>query len=197
MNYLAHAYLSFHQPDILVGNMISDYVKGKKQYDYPLSVQHGIRLHRDIDTFTDLHPATKAAKQYLKPAAGPYAGAFMDVVYDHFLALDTTELSQKEWKDFTDEVYSQLAEKTALFPEKFARMFPYMASQDWLYNYRFVAGIEKSFSGVARRANYLSDAAPVFRLFEQHYDEFQKAYNAFFPDVKKKAELWLAERLHG
>jgi hypothetical protein len=29
MNYLAHAYLSFNEPDILVGNLISDFVKGK------------------------------------------------------------------------------------------------------------------------------------------------------------------------
>jgi acyl carrier protein phosphodiesterase len=35
MNYLAHACLSFGRPDILVGNMISDHIKGKKQFDYP------------------------------------------------------------------------------------------------------------------------------------------------------------------
>ncbi|MFY7899136.1 MAG: ACP phosphodiesterase, partial [Chitinophagaceae bacterium] len=32
MNFLAHAYLSFQQPSLLIGNMISDFVKGKKQY---------------------------------------------------------------------------------------------------------------------------------------------------------------------
>ncbi|WP_438810958.1 ACP phosphodiesterase, partial [Serratia marcescens] len=53
MNYLAHAYFSFEDPDILLGNMISDYIKGKKQYTYPLKVQAGIRLHRQIDSFTD------------------------------------------------------------------------------------------------------------------------------------------------
>jgi acyl carrier protein phosphodiesterase len=35
MNYLAHAYLSFNDPEILVGNMISDFVKGKKKFDSP------------------------------------------------------------------------------------------------------------------------------------------------------------------
>ena len=33
MNYLAHAYLSFNKPDILAGNIISDFVKGKKKFD--------------------------------------------------------------------------------------------------------------------------------------------------------------------
>ncbi len=197
MNYLAHAYLSFHKPGILVGNMISDFVKGKKQYEYPLEIQHGIRLHREIDTFTDLHPATKEAKQYLKPAAGAYAGAFMDVVYDHFLALDEQELSPPQWKDFSKEVYAQLADSISVLPEKFAFMLPYMSTQDWLYNYRFTAGIEKSFGGVARRAKYIADSHPVFLLFEKHYEELRKSYTAFFPDVKKMAELWMAERLKG
>ena len=42
--------------------MISDFVKGKKQFDYPINIQKGIQLHRAIDTFTDQHHATKAAK---------------------------------------------------------------------------------------------------------------------------------------
>ena len=61
MNFLAHAYLSFGQPEILVGNMISDFVKGKKKFDYPGGIQAGMQLHRAIDTFTDAHPATKEA----------------------------------------------------------------------------------------------------------------------------------------
>ena len=88
MNYLAHSYLSFGDSEILVGNMISDYVKGKKKFDYPLAIQKGIMLHRTIDTFTDTHPATKAAIVFFKPVVGTYAGAFVDVVYDHFLAKD-------------------------------------------------------------------------------------------------------------
>ena len=31
VNYLAHAYLSFGDPEILTGNLISDFVKGKKK----------------------------------------------------------------------------------------------------------------------------------------------------------------------
>ena len=64
MNYLAHAYLSFNRPGILVGNMISDFVKGKKKYDYPPDILSGIDLHRAIDDFTDMHPVTKSAKQF-------------------------------------------------------------------------------------------------------------------------------------
>ena len=41
MNYLAHAFLSFNQPDILAGNILSDFIKGKKKFDYSPGVQRG------------------------------------------------------------------------------------------------------------------------------------------------------------
>src|SRR6266487_5277817 len=88
MNYLAHAYLSFGNNEILIGNMLSDFVKGKTKFSFPLNIQKGIFLHRAIDSFTDIHPVTKHAKQVFKPVTGHYAGVFTDIVYDHFLAAD-------------------------------------------------------------------------------------------------------------
>ena len=55
MNFLAHAYLSFNEPEIWVGNMISDFVKGQKKLEYPEGIQTGIQIHRNIDEFTDTH----------------------------------------------------------------------------------------------------------------------------------------------
>lgn len=183
MNYLAHAYLSFRQPQVLVGNMISDFVKGRKQFDYPPVVQQGIRLHRAIDTFTDQHPATKRAKEFLKPAVGPYSGAFVDVVYDHFLALDATHFTETGLRSFAEEVYAQLHSNLSLLPERFAALLPYMSQQNWLFGYRFTDGIEKSFGGVVRRAQYLNSSAEVFDLFVLHYDALHEAYKAFFPEL--------------
>lgn len=164
--------------------MISDFVKGKKQYDYPDAVQKGIRLHRAIDTFTDAHPATQEGKQYFKPAVGTYAGAFMDVVYDHFLASDETLFTDISLRNFAEEVYLQLHEQQHLLHENFARMLPYMSSQNWLYGYRFTPGIEKSFGGVVRRAKYLTEYAPAYALFLAHYESLKKYYDAFIPDIR-------------
>lgn len=187
MNYLAHAYLSFDKPGIVVGNMISDFVKGKQQYEFPLTIQHGIRLHRAIDNYTDQHDATREGKLYFKPFVGLYAGAFMDIVYDHFLATDETKLPKEGWKSFSSNVYTILEENAAVLPEKFARMVPYMRSQDWLFNYRFDWGIENSFNGLVRRAQYLDSASGAFAAFQTHYTELGKLYRVFFPDVKNFA----------
>ena len=153
MNYLAHAYLSFNNPEVLVGNMISDYVKGKTQYNYPPQVQVGIKLHRDIDNFTDHHPVTKELMNIFRPQYRLYAGAFVDIVYDYFLANDSNEFANNEvLLQFTKQTYAIMQNYTALFPEKYKMMFPYMVSQNWLYNYQYDHGIQKSFNGLVRRA---------------------------------------------
>jgi len=183
MNYLAHARLSFHHPQILLGNMISDFVKGKKKLLYPLPVQAGIMLHRSIDTFTDDHPATRRAGEIFRPAYRLYSGAFVDVVYDHFLALDETAFAPDGLLAFSNEVYLQLGQQQQWFPEPFARMFPYMKEQNWLYHYQSHQGIYNSFGGLVRRAAYIDSSLAARKLFEEHYQLLESCYRQFWKDV--------------
>ncbi len=184
MNYLAHAYLSFNRPGILTGNMISDFVKGRKKFDYPLQIQHGIALHREIDSFTDTHSATREAKEIFRPAYRLYAGSFIDVVYDHFLALDENEFTDEILKAFTLKTYSLLDQDTEHFPEKFSMMYPYMKAHNWLYNYKYKEGIQKSLGGVVRRSAYLTESDTAYSLFIDNYEKLSQLYKLFFPDVK-------------
>jgi len=187
VNYLAHAYLSFNQPEILVGNMISDFVKGKKKFDYADTIQKGITLHRAIDEFTDAHDATKQAKSFFKKDYRLYSGAFVDVVYDHFLANDPNEFTKKTLKEFSSRVYGQLSVYEDFFPEKFKKMFYYMRSDDWLFNYQFKQNIYKSFAGLVRRALYMDEYQTAYTIFETNYNELKLCYENFFPLVKNFA----------
>jgi acyl carrier protein phosphodiesterase len=187
VNYLAHAYLSFGDPDILAGNMISDFVKGKKKFDYSPKVQNGINLHRKIDEYTDYHPATKEAKQFLKAASGSYAGSFIDVAFDHFLANDAHEFEEGVLADFATKTYRQLEAYRNLPPERFDRFLFYMSSQNWLLNYRSLEGIRRSFEGVVHRAKYIPDADPPYQAFLSHYEEIKNCYELFFPNLKTYA----------
>ncbi|WP_276504801.1 ACP phosphodiesterase [Terrimonas pollutisoli] len=184
MNYLAHAYLSFNDPEVLVGNMISDFVKGKKKFDYPFRIQAGIMLHRLIDSFTDDHPATKEAKEFFRPDYRLYSGAFIDVVYDHFLATDETEFTETSLFNFSQTVYSILENYQDWLPERFASMFPYMRGQNWLFNYRTRWGTEKSFGGLVRRSLHLQESETAAYLFEKHYQPLQSCFRHFWKDAK-------------
>jgi acyl carrier protein phosphodiesterase len=187
MNYLAHARLSFDDPGVLTGNMISDFVKGKKKWDYPAPIRNGITLHRAIDEFTDTHECTRQAKSFFRADYRLYAGALTDIVYDHFLATDPNEFPGDLLASFTEKTYRQLDLYKDLFPENFRRMFPYMQSQDWLYNYRYKEGIFRSFSGLARRAAYMPGPDAACGLFETYYVELEACYRDFFPQLRNFA----------
>jgi acyl carrier protein phosphodiesterase len=220
VNYLAHAYLSFGIPEIVVGNLISDFVKGRKKLDYPPGIQRGIALHRAIDTFTDTHAVTRRAKGIFRAAYGLYAGALLDVAYDHFLANDEEAFAGVDGggvgaggqgeagedpggsaaavlgarlKAFSQRTYAQAEEWEEWFPERFRRIFPYMRAQDWLYHYRYREGIYNSFAGLARRAAYMPDTTIACRLFDEHYSELGACYREFFPALKEFANITLEE----
>lgn len=210
VNYLAHAYLSFGIPDVVVGNLISDFVKGKKQLEYPDSIRKGITLHRAIDTFTDTHPVTRRAKSYFRAVYGLYAGPLTDVVYDYFLANDPVAFSAgadeaseeapgaisagAPLAAFAQQTYRQLATRESLFPERFARMFPYMRDQDWLYHYRYKQGIFNSFAGLARRAAYMPPPQQACELFEVHFADLEACYREFFPSLRDFAVRTIEDR---
>ena len=188
MNYLAHAYLSFGHPGVLTGNMISDFVKGKKKFDYPSEVQQGIELHRAIDQYTVTHIATREAKQVFRAHYRLYSGAFIDVVYDHFLANDETEFTEESLFAFSRDTYAALDRQEAWMPDRFAHMYPFMKQQNWLFNYRTRWGIKKSMGGLVKRAAYLEDYHTAFTIFEEHFQLLEDCYRHFWAGMKPYAK---------
>jgi acyl carrier protein phosphodiesterase len=193
MNYLAHAYLSFSDPGVLVGNMVSDFVKGQQKNSFSGKPLAGIYLHRAIDSFTDTHPSTREAMQYFRADYRLYSGAIMDVIYDHFLATDEKEFSDQSLFAFSQEVYQQLDSQAAHLPARFIPVFGYMRTQNWLYHYRSEQGLAQSLGGLVRRAAYLSDSQPALRSFREHRNALRACYEKFFPDVKQFAKQKLSE----
>ncbi|MEJ7736215.1 MAG: ACP phosphodiesterase [Chitinophagaceae bacterium] len=185
MNYLAHAYLSLDYPGVVVGNMISDFVKGRKKYQYSEEIQTGIALHRAIDEFTDYYPANDKAKAFFRPVYRLYSAAFIDIVYDHFLANDKSVFPDDQYLSvFAANTYRILESFEPDLPGGFRLMFPYMKRHNWLYNYKHTEGIRRSFGGLVRRAKYIDEADQAFSIFENRYDELRSCYQEFFPALK-------------
>lgn len=185
MNYLGHALLSLGDPEILAGNMIGDFVKGSNiLVTFPEGIRAGIILHRKIDAFADAHPATLKAKNLFRPDYRLYAGAFVDSLYDHFLANDPHYFpTEKSLFDFSQQVYENLTAQQEILPEKFRQMMPYMFSNNWLYNYRTLQGMKQSFGGLVRRAKYLDNSDKAYELLVTHYYELNQYYFDFIDDM--------------
>lgn len=186
MNYLAHSFLSFTDQQI-VGQFLEDFIRNKDRYSFPKDIQDGITLHRAIDTFTDSHPAIHEAKKIFSPLVRLYAGAFVDVSMDYFLANDLTQYSLEGWKEHSSRVYRVLNENQKWLPENFRRMLLKMETDDWLYNYREDWGIKFSIQNVLNKAKYLDKDIPVFKAFLENKSLLQKCYNDFFPDLLNHA----------
>ncbi|MEY8761886.1 ACP phosphodiesterase [Chryseobacterium tongliaoense] len=187
MNYLAHSFLSFTDGQI-VGQFLEDFIRNKDRFSFPKDIQDGITLHRAIDTFTDSHPAIHEAKKVFAPLVRLYAGAFVDVSMDYFVATDFTLNSLQGWKDHSLKVYRVLNENSEWLPENFKKMLVKMEADDWLYNYREDWGIKFSMRNVLNKAKYLDPDIPVFELFLQNKEVLQKCYDQFFPDLLDHAK---------
>ena len=109
MNFLAHLFLSDENPEIMVGNFIADMVKGNSFLGYPTTIGKGIRIHRNIDKFTDSHPIVQLSKKRLRPNYRKYAGVIVDMFYDHLLAVDWHTYSPIPLASFAEKAYKEKA----------------------------------------------------------------------------------------
>ncbi len=193
MNFLAHAYLSFDQEEILIGNFIGDFVKGKLIDTYPSGIRHGIRLHREIDKFTDTHPLVKTSQSYLRPRFGHYSTVITDIFFDYFLGKYWDKYSQKSLELFAEETYQTVSKYTENLPEEFNEMFFWMRSQNWLLNYRTIEGIQKSLTGLSKRASFDSKMEFATQVLLEKEIEFEVIFFAFFKDLETFAREKLKE----
>ena len=192
MNFLAHAYLSFGQEEILVGNFIADFVRGKEMENYPKKVQLGIQLHRAIDTYTDSHPLVKQVQSFLIPRFGHYSRVISDVFFDYFLAKNWKNYSDTPLEQFSLDSYRTLSTSPIDLPEAFRRMFHWMQAQNWLYAYREAAGIQAALDGLSRRARFDSKMNESTQVLWEKEEEIEAIFFAFFEDLETFASTTLA-----
>lgn len=186
MNILAHGYLSGRNKDLLIGNFIGDFIKGdpaRSRHKLTPGEIAGVRLHRAIDSFTDTHPDVAAVRTLLRPRCHKYAGAAVDIFFDHFLAARFLALTGESLAGFTTYFYATLQANAAQLPPSAVRMSEYMIRHDWLTNYQFLDGIDRSLKGVSRRTIYPSGLDTAIEDLERYYDPISKHFSYFWPDL--------------
>jgi len=199
MNYLAHAFLSRSSPELLIGGMLGDFVKGRESLQqYSLAVCAGIHLHRAIDRYTDAHVIVRASCALISPARRRFAAVLVDVFYDHFLARHWARYTELALEDFTQQVYATLLPGIAGYPERLQRILPHMAADDWLASYAEIEAVDAALHGIARRFQRFPRAAVladgVQELLRQ-YAAFEQHFLDFFPELLGFSETELGNAL--
>lgn len=196
MNYLAHFYLSFEQEPLVLGNLLGDFARGRLDHlrndRYNSAIKQGILLHRQIDSFTDTHPVGQACRQALPAHFGKYKGVVMDMYFDYFLAKHFHEYHSLSLRHFTIWVYGILENHREMLPENALGLVDSMIKYDWLYNYQFNEGMNRSFVGMSRRYPFLAgieQAGPELLTNEKLYESY---FRSFFPDLISSCKDFLS-----
>ena len=183
MNFLAHIYLSGPSEEITIGNFIGDFVKGNKLGSYSDHMALGIRLHRQIDHFTDTHEEVRKSKLLLRGKYRHYAPVIVDMFYDHFLAAGWKDQHPTELKVFTTQFYELTEKYLDQIPQSAVEMLRYMKPGNWLYNYQFMEGINKALTGMSRRTTFDSKMDEAVHDLQKHYEAFSEHFEKFFPQL--------------
>lgn len=185
MNYLGHALISGKDNNILIGNMLGDFIKGNKYLNYTMPIQNGMRYHRLVDEYTDKHKSVRAATKILREDGIKYAGVFIDIFFDYFIANDPNNFaSEQELEKFTLSVLDKLENAQDIMTDNMKHYFGYMIRYNWLYHYRTKEGIEKSILGIIKRYPRLGNGNEILFSLFNNMELLRPHYQTFIKDIK-------------
>jgi acyl carrier protein phosphodiesterase len=183
MNYLAHAFLSNNDKDLLIGNFIADHLRGNHFESYSPGIIEGIRLHRRIDTFTDAHPLFKSAKRVFYDGFEKYSGVLVDIYFDHLLAKHFDRYSTIPLSEFSKQVYAVYSDNKNLLPEHSNRFLEYVLKNNIYTAYGTAEGIERVLFHLSHRINHQVRLDASVHLFQKNEAVLDDYFTSFFKDA--------------
>jgi acyl carrier protein phosphodiesterase len=183
VNFLTHLFVSSGAPELLVGNLMGDFVKGRLDGRFPPGVEQGILLHREIDCFAGQNWHFLRSKRRLDRSFGLYRGVLVDLFYDHFLAAHWEDYADVPLSVFISDAWRVLCEHKEFLPDKLQRIMPSMF-RDWLPSYSDIGGIAAVLNRISRfrlkRANPLGEGAEAL---SRHYGGLYGDFRKFLPEL--------------
>ena len=183
MNYLAHSFLSFNKPEIIIGNFIADSIQGNHFEGLTDGIIRGIALHRKIDVFTDTHPIFLTSKYRFTKDFGKYNGVLMDIFYDHYLAKNFDKYSDIGLQEHSTNIYDLLRDKYNYLPESAKRFYGYMTERNVLVHYSSLQGIETVLEHLSHRIRHRYQLNLAMPILVEQYDEIEQEFFAFFDEI--------------
>lgn len=192
MNYLVHLYLAGSDPELQLGGMMGDFVKGPLDDRYPPGIVAGLRLHRAIDSLAATSPFCRASRQRLHHRFGHTRAVLVDIFYDHFLAVHWDQYHPQPLHDFADEVYRLLAANRDLLPDGLAQIAPRMTELDWLTSYRDRASVNIALQRIAARLSRPTALGEGVVELERCGEELREDFRGFMGEARQLS----SSRLH-
>lgn len=178
MNLLFHMYLSGHDPEILVGNFMGDFVKGPLGDTYPPGIRQGLMLHRKIDSFAQRDTSFQTSRLRLSPYYGLYRGVLVDLFYDHFLAKYWDSWSETPFPDYVARTRIIIEKRLGIMPKQLQEFVPIIFNE-LLPSYMSVTGIDSALKRMSRRVRRQNPLAEGSLELTRHYEGIKTDFEQF------------------
>ncbi|HNX84186.1 MAG TPA: ACP phosphodiesterase, partial [Bacteroidales bacterium] len=183
MNVLAHIYLSGDSDNIIIGNYIGDYVKGRDYLQYPEGIRKGIIIHRHIDAFTDRHPVVHRSKLHFVGRYRKYAGVIIDILYDHYLTREWDLFSRRPLESVTYNFYRAMVNNFEILPESVREKMPFFIIDNWLETYQTRRGIRRVLKTLSGITSLPKETRWAMRVWKKQYYSIEEDFMEFFPQL--------------
>ena len=184
MNYLVHLYLSGSDPEVQLGGLMGDFVKGRIPADYPEKTALGLHLHRRIDSLAQNSPHTRRSRQRLDPKFGHGRGIIVDIFYDHFLAANWRDYSTSQLTSYAADVYKLLQGSHQQLPHGLQQVAPRMIEYNWLVSYQHRKVVGKALQRIAQRLSRPLPLAESVEDLDAHEVSLVQDFAAFMNEAK-------------
>ena len=174
----------------MIGNFIADAVKGSSYQKFPDGIKKGILLHRAIDFYSDNHPVFLKSVERLRPNYRKYAGVIVDIFYDHYLAKNWKNYSDKPLEQFSAKVNSLMLKNVLHFPEKSLMFLRYALRTNLFVSYASIEGMGEVLYGMSRRTTFKSNMELAVKDLKENYSDFENEFRVFFMDAEKFVNDW-------
>ena len=183
MNFLAHCLLSGQDSQILLGNLMADFLKPDFKTAFPDGVRRGVEWHYQIDRFMDSHSIVAQSRARLFGKYRHYSAVLVDLFYDHLLATNWEKFCQIPLPDFARWVYGELGKNQEFFPPRMKEVMPLMIADDWLCAYARPDGVQFSLGRIELRARRGLDLSGAWDEFCAQKSLYEAEFCEFFPQI--------------
>ena len=187
MNFLAHLFLTKDQTEgVILGNFMADAVKGTQAITaYGEEIRLGIRIHREIDDFTDKHRLFRQGTRRLHQNYGKFAAIILDMFYDHMLAKMWNRYSELPLQEFAETQYSLIDRHLSILPVRTKMWFGFMKNHNLLVTYSEEESMSFVFRRMDHRTGGISGMSAAMKDFREHEENFSAEFKQFFSEIQQ------------
>ena len=182
MNHLAHFLLAGDNEGLRVGALLGDYLKGPLRQNLPREIEHGVRLHRRIDAFTDDHPRNRTARSRFAEQRR-LAGIVLDMYYDHFLSLHWERFHDQPLTLFSAGVLDTLETHRAFLSADALKFSQRLREYGILERYHDIGFIHEALRRIGLRLRREAAMESAIEVAATQHQRLEQDFLGFFPEL--------------